>query len=577
MGANLKFILFFFLVCFVTGQLVAGDSSRADSLKLAASLAKTSEEKIGTLLLLSREIQGNDLQAAMKYARQANMLSEQDDFKKGNLNSFLRMADVSLALNDYEAAMGFAEKAKELSEELGLVKENATSQGIMAIIYAELGDYGRSMEINYRILRLFEQINDKMEIGITMGNIGADYLSQRNFKMAIEYLNKSLKIANELGDKQGMAHQYNNIAGIYMEQLKDYYKARYYLKEALKVNSELGNGYLQGINYINLGITCFKLKNPDSAFYYYNKGLEIFTASNSTLLIANCEIYLGEYYASLNERQKSKEFVKSALWKGQKYKSFDITRHAATMLHDIYLEEKDSSNAYKYSIIQHQAQDSLLFLQNQKEIYKLEFQYNFEKLDKARQIKQNRKNYLIGFIIFGLLSVIIIVLLVNSRQRIKVKMAILEKEKFESELNFKNKELTLNLIALMKKNEMLTDISNKLVVIEQEAKKDETREAISRISHEIQKNSDDKMLKEFSLRFQEVHEGFYNSLLQKYPDLTQSELKLCAFLRLNMTTKEISELTGQRLLTVEHSRYRLRKKLGISNSEVNLVTLLSRI
>jgi DNA-binding CsgD family transcriptional regulator len=63
----------------------------------------------------------------------------------------------------------------------------------------------------------------------------------------------------------------------------------------------------------------------------------------------------------------------------------------------------------------------------------------------------------------------------------------------------------------------------------------------------------------------------------KYPDLTQSELKLCAFLRLNMSTKEISELTGQRILTIDHARYRLRKKLGISNSEINLVTFLSQI
>jgi DNA-binding CsgD family transcriptional regulator len=85
------------------------------------------------------------------------------------------------------------------------------------------------------------------------------------------------------------------------------------------------------------------------------------------------------------------------------------------------------------------------------------------------------------------------------------------------------------------------------------------------------------MIKEFSVRFQEVHQGFCEALLLKFPDLTQSELKLCAFLRLNMSTKEISELTGQRLLTVEHARYRLRKKLGISNSEVNLVTYLSQI
>ncbi|MBK7030723.1 MAG: hypothetical protein IPH45_16615 [Bacteroidales bacterium] len=74
-----------------------------------------------------------------------------------------------------------------------------------------------------------------------------------------------------------------------------------------------------------------------------------------------------------------------------------------------------------------------------------------------------------------------------------------------------------------------------------------------------------------------MHKDFYDALIKKYPELTPSELKLCAFLKLNMTTKEISELTGQRLNTLENAWYRLRQKLGISNSEVNLVTFLAQI
>jgi len=54
-------------------------------------------------------------------------------------------------------------------------------------------------------------------------------------------------------------------------------------------------------------------------------------------------------------------------------------------------------------------------------------------------------------------------------------------------------------------------------------------------------------------------------------------LKLCAFLRLNMSSKDIAELTGQRITTLETARYRLRQKLGIVNSEVSLVTFLSSL
>jgi DNA-binding CsgD family transcriptional regulator len=204
-------------------------------------------------------------------------------------------------------------------------------------------------------------------------------------------------------------------------------------------------------------------------------------------------------------------------------------------------------------------------------------QYNLEKLEKQRQIQQQRRNFFIGFIFFGLITGIVIVVLINSRQRIKVKNALLENQSISSELNFKNKELSINLMALIKKNEMLADISNNLIELEKEAKTSETKLAIDKISKKIRHNSDDKLLKEFSTRFQEVHEGFYDALLKKYPDLTQNELKLCAFLKLNMSSKDISELTGQSIFALENARYRLRKKLGISNSNVNLVTFLSQI
>ena len=79
------------------------------------------------------------------------------------------------------------------------------------------------------------------------------------------------------------------------------------------------------------------------------------------------------------------------------------------------------------------------------------------------------------------------------------------------------------------------------------------------------------------MRFKEINAGFYDKLLNQYPDLTQSELKLCAYLRLNMSSKEISDLTGQRTETLEKARYRLRKKFELTNSEVNLVSFLSQI
>lgn len=137
--------------------------------------------------------------------------------------------------------------------------------------------------------------------------------------------------------------------------------------------------------------------------------------------------------------------------------------------------------------------------------------------------------------------------------------------------------MVLNVMSLMKKNEMLADLSEKLIHIEEESTSVESKDTIKKVARELQKSQEDEIWKEFSHRFKEVHGEFYDTLLQKFPTLTPNELKICAFLRLNMSSKDIAELTGQRVSTLETARYRLRQKLGIANSDVNLITFLSSI
>jgi len=221
--------------------------------------------------------------------------------------------------------------------------------------------------------------------------------------------------------------------------------------------------------------------------------------------------------------------------------------------------------------------DSLILMENKTELTKLELQYEFDKTSQTKQIEQQRKDLFVLIIIITLLIALIVIILILARQRVKAKNALLGQQQLKHKLEFKNKELTTDVMSLMKKNELLSAISDKLIIIKNRAVKDETKDAISKISKEIQKITDEEILQEFELRFKEVHSDFYDKLLSKFPGLTPSEQRLCAFLRLNMTTKEISELTGQLPSSLETARYRLRKKLGISNSQTNLVIFLSQI
>jgi len=562
---------------FAIGKISGQDISVSDSLKKELLKTTNTDSKIKTLLKLSTEMESFDNNKAIQYALQANSLSQEtrsDSLKTACLN---RIGASYIAIDDFISALKYTEEAKALGEEHKIIREVAIAIGNLAIIYEALGDFKRRSEYDFQSLKLFEQIGDKYNIGIRLGNIGIDFYNLGEYEKALDYLFKSLAIAQEINDQHGVASQFNSIAGVYLEIYKDYEKALVYYKDALGISRQSGNKRSEGIVLLNIGDLFYMNQQNDSAIHYYYNALDVLNELNSPHNQAWCLIKIGQYYSNAGNPEQSLKYSLPALQIGQENNLLEVVLNSSAILHNVYLQNNDFENAYKYSLVENRAQDSIYSQQNQKDLLKLEFQYNLDKLEKQRQIQQQRRNFFIGFIFFGLITGIVIVILNNSRQSIKVKNALLENQSISNELNFKNKELSINLMALIKKNEMLADISKNLIELEKDAKTSETKHAIDKISKKIQHNSDDKLLKEFSTRFQEVHEGFYDALLKKYPDLTQNELKLCAFLKLNMSSKDISELTGQSILALENARYRLRKKLGISNSSVNLVSFLSQI
>jgi DNA-binding CsgD family transcriptional regulator len=106
----------------------------------------------------------------------------------------------------------------------------------------------------------------------------------------------------------------------------------------------------------------------------------------------------------------------------------------------------------------------------------------------------------------------------------------------------------------------------------------EVRCELSAIIQDLERENTSKTIwEEFEHRFIAVNPEFYQTLLQSFPDLTQNEKRLCAFLKLNMNTKEISTITGQTPHSINVARTRLRKKLGLSNSEVCTCDFLSAL
>ncbi|MBK9151052.1 MAG: hypothetical protein IPM26_08620 [Saprospiraceae bacterium] len=137
-------------------------------------------------------------------------------------------------------------------------------------------------------------------------------------------------------------------------------------------------------------------------------------------------------------------------------------------------------------------------------------------------------------------------------------------EKLEAEIMFKNKELGLSTMHLMQKNETLTRLKQELGRIKNMSPEPSIRQEIKSLMSIL---SEDERLDDewetFAHNFDQVHNNFLQRIKQKHPALTPKELKLCAYLRMNLTTKELAPLLNISVRGVEISRYRLRKKLGI--------------
>lgn len=143
-----------------------------------------------------------------------------------------------------------------------------------------------------------------------------------------------------------------------------------------------------------------------------------------------------------------------------------------------------------------------------------------------------------------------------------------DKEMLEGDLVYKSKELVNYTVLMVKKKELLTEIHDDLKEMKDQMKNETGRQMVRSLIRKINLNlADEEHLKVFHTNFEKVHEAFFESLRDNYHDLTQKELQLCAFVRINLTNKEIASILNISVRGVETARYRLRKRLGIAHEE----------
>ncbi|MDN3595180.1 LuxR C-terminal-related transcriptional regulator [Zunongwangia endophytica] len=146
----------------------------------------------------------------------------------------------------------------------------------------------------------------------------------------------------------------------------------------------------------------------------------------------------------------------------------------------------------------------------------------------------------------------------------------LEKERLLDEIDMKRKELANTTMIAAKKNEVLMEIQGELNKDKSKMNEYRLKNIMTKINAAI-KNKDEWQV--FETNFNEIHEDFFKDVLAVYPGLTSKDLKLCSYLKMNLTSKEIAPLMGISVRGVEVHRYRLRKKMELDKNE-NLTNYL---
>lgn len=150
------------------------------------------------------------------------------------------------------------------------------------------------------------------------------------------------------------------------------------------------------------------------------------------------------------------------------------------------------------------------------------------------------------------------------------KIVELQNDQLERDMANKNKELAISTMSLIKKNEFLTSIKEKLKTANEFSK---VRSVIKTIDKDIDEEDNWNIFKD---AFNNADKDFFKKIKSKHPNLTANDLKLCAYLRLNLSSKEIAPLLNISVKSVEIKRYRLRKKMELTHDS-NLVNYILEV
>ena len=230
--------------------------------------------------------------------------------------------------------------------------------------------------------------------------------------------------------------------------------------------------------------------------------------------------------------------------------------------------------------------DSIWNLENRSRIAELQIMHETEQktleianLERQTRLIRFRHHVVTAGSVLIILLLVLLVLFINKRRTVSAqKLIIKEKENslVEAELKTNRRELTGIALSLAKSDQLNKKLRSDLQNLLDKADEETTHKLKAALRLLKSKEKSQLLWEEFEKRFDELNDVFISRLIKRYPNLSPAEIRLCAMLRLQMSTKGIADMIKRSPRTIEHARNSARKKMNLQTGD-NLIQHLLNV
>ncbi len=563
------------------GRTYRKDPKKAISLfQLCDSIAANSE--IGDELKFSLSIWKVRLYINTRALDSAQYyLNESDRYRKSDFQNAEFYHEKGLLFWVYEkhdSAISYYNNALEIYTKLGNVSRQAYLNFNMANILSDRGQKADALDKYFAAIKFFEKENNYNDVISAYINAGLVLSRISDSDGAYRYYSQAMETAIENGLESRIPDIYSHLGQMYMN-IEKYDSALYYLMLPYKGDTSKLTPFFKMISFHNIGSAYYKLDSFNIAQKYFNRSLNIANTLNHkfgqtiNLFLLNSN----QLYSS------AKTNPDSIIYRLNKYKPILISGEEPGVMEDFYetmffaYEQKgDLQKAFDFHLKADSLKQDRLNESVQEKVLFAERKYQTALKEEQLRLKEQllQKNKIILRIVILGFTVVLIFVLFLIRSMNKKNMLLKEvnelmlknKESAENELKMQKRELTSALLTLSHIREISHSVRAQIESIVN-VKKGLTVRDFQPVYRNLNLYTNENYWDEFYTRFDELQSDFIRELTSRHIDLTPNEIRICILLRLNLTSKDISNLTNRSIRTIENIRYSIRKKMNLPESE----------